>query len=587
MTYDFANVSHRNINSRTDKKMRKEKIMSNWKKLFTFILTATVLTAAQAQTPSWAAKAAKSVFTLKTFGTDGSLLASTTGFFIADNGEAVSSYTPFRGAQRAVVIDAAGKEWPVACLTGANETYDVAKFRVNAKKPSALVLADTAASNGDEIWMLPYSANKKPQATKATVKSSETFMDTYQYYTIEPTTPNAETGTPILNAQGEVVGLTQPSSNTQQALIYAVSAPFAASLKLNGLSPNDPVFQATGIALAVPESLNDALLALIVSRNAFDEQRYTDFVTRFTEQFPTSADGYVSMAGIAVSHGQYEAADDYLQQAVRKADNKADAHYRYAQTVFQYCLQDSAQTFAAWTLDKALDETRAAYKEDAQSIYRQQEAQILYVQQQYDEAFNVYRQLTTSDLRSADIFFAAAQCKAMAKDTTQQLALLDSAVALFNKPYLKEAAPYLLARAQARHEAGKFRQAVADYNEYGSLMATQLNAHFYYLREQSEVAGRLYQQALNDIDKAVEMEPQATLYLAEKTALLVHVSKYPEAVEVAKKLITLDPNNSDGYYFLGAAQWLSDNKTEGMTNLQKAKQMGNSAVQIFMDRHTQ
>ncbi len=564
----------------------KKIVSSNWKKIFVFILATSIQTATYAQSPSWTAKAAKSVFTLKTFGTDGNLLASATGFFTTDNGEAVSSYTPFQGAQRAIVIDAAGKEWPVECLMGANETYDVAKFRVQTKKANALIIAATQAADRDEIWMLPYSANKKPTAVKAIVKGSETFMESYRYYTLETTANTPETGSPVLNAQGEVIGLVQPTADTKRAAAYAVSAPFANSLRLNGLSPNDPVFMATGIALAIPDNLNDALLALIVSRNAFDEARYTDYVTRFTKQYPSSADGYISLAGIAVSHQQYEEADNYLQQAVRKGENKADAHYRYAQTVFQYCLQDSAKSFATWTLDKALEESREAYKAEKQSIYMQQEAQILYVQAKYNEACDLYLQLANSDLRSADIFYAAAQCKAQMKDTTQQLALLDSAVALFNKPYLKEAAPYLLARAQVRHEVGKFRQAVADYNEYESLMASQLHAQFYYLREQSEVAGRLYQQALADINKATEMEPQAILYLAEKTALLVRVSMYSEAQEAAKQLIALAPDDSDGYYFLGAAQWLSGNKTEGMANLQKAKQMGNSAVQIFMDRHT-
>lgn len=117
-------------------------------------------------------------------------------------------------------------------------------------------------------------------------------------------------------------------------------------------------------------------------------------------------------------------------------------------------------------------------------------------------------------------------------------------------------------------------------------MVAQLDAPFYYMREQSEVAGRLYQQALSDIDKAVELAPQATLYLAEKAALLVRVAMYKEAIEASQQLITLAPEESDGYYFLGAAQWLSDNKKDGMANLQKAKQMGNTAVQIFMDRHT-
>ena len=48
--------------------------------------------------PAWVKKATKSVFTLKTFAPDGSLIASTNGFFTGSNGEAVSNYTPFKGA---------------------------------------------------------------------------------------------------------------------------------------------------------------------------------------------------------------------------------------------------------------------------------------------------------------------------------------------------------------------------------------------------------------------------------------------------------------------------------------------------------
>ncbi|MDE6002099.1 MAG: hypothetical protein K2G76_01185, partial [Prevotella sp.] len=62
---------------------------------------------------SWAKKAANAVFTLKTFNADGSLLASANGFFISEQGEAVSSFAPFKGAHRAVVIDAQGKELEV------------------------------------------------------------------------------------------------------------------------------------------------------------------------------------------------------------------------------------------------------------------------------------------------------------------------------------------------------------------------------------------------------------------------------------------------------------------------------------------
>ena len=62
--------------------------------------------------PSWVKKATKSVFTLKTFDADGSLMGSATGFYVGQQGEGVSSFSPFRGAARAIVIDADGKEYP-------------------------------------------------------------------------------------------------------------------------------------------------------------------------------------------------------------------------------------------------------------------------------------------------------------------------------------------------------------------------------------------------------------------------------------------------------------------------------------------
>ena len=67
--------------------------------------------------PAWVKKASRSVFTLKTFAADGSLIASTNGFFTGSNGEAISNFTPFKGASRAVIIDAQGKEMePMICM---------------------------------------------------------------------------------------------------------------------------------------------------------------------------------------------------------------------------------------------------------------------------------------------------------------------------------------------------------------------------------------------------------------------------------------------------------------------------------------
>ena len=85
------------------------------KKLLPILLIAFLPAITMAQ-PSWIKKATKSVFTLKTFAEDGSLIGSSNGFFTSANGDAVSNYTPFKGAYKALVIDAAGKELPAGVL---------------------------------------------------------------------------------------------------------------------------------------------------------------------------------------------------------------------------------------------------------------------------------------------------------------------------------------------------------------------------------------------------------------------------------------------------------------------------------------
>ncbi len=89
-------------------------------------------------------KAAKSVFTLKTFDTDGNMLSSTNGVFIGTGGEAISNLEAFNGASRAIIIDSQGKEYAVECILGANDMYDVIKFRVATKRSTAMpVSTDT------------------------------------------------------------------------------------------------------------------------------------------------------------------------------------------------------------------------------------------------------------------------------------------------------------------------------------------------------------------------------------------------------------------------------------------------------------
>lgn len=553
------------------------------KKILLFIPIC-LLTLLPVSAQSWASKAVKSLLTLKTFAKDGTLLASSTGFFVGTDGEAVSSYAPFKGAQRAVVIDAQGKEYPVEFMLGANETYDVAKFQVAAQKTTPLPIAATA-TKGSSVWLLPYAVKKTPDCVQGTISNAELFQDKYQYYTLQLNAEESQINSPVLNENGEVVGIIQPSAGDQKGTSYAVSARFATDLKIVGLSINDPVFRQTQIPMAIPDDAKEALLTIFLASSSVSENEYLNLIERFIKKFPDEADGYVYRARYQVSKGNFSSADEDMQRALKINGEKDDVHYQYADLIYQKEIYQSDKPFSAWTLDKAFSESQEAYRINPMPIYLQQQAQIRYAQGQYAEAYNLYDQLTRSDLRSADIFFAASQCKAQLNEPDMQLALLDSAINQFSRPYVKTAAPYLLARAQALYNQGKYRPAVNDYNEYEQLMGSQLGAAFYYQRELAELGGHLYQQALNDINKAIELAPTEPMYQAEKASLQVRVGMHKEAMETAQQLIRMSPDLSDGYLFLGLAQCLSDQKAEGVKNLNKAKELGNDQAQSLIDKY--
>ena len=533
--------------------------------------------------PGWVKNASKSVFTLKTFSADGSLIASTNGFFTGTNGEAVSSFSPFKGASKAVIIDSQGKEFQVTGILGANDMYDVVKFRVNNSKCQPLTVSSVKGSVGSQAWLLPYHETKELRA--GSIKRAETIFDDYAYYTVSMSIADNMVSCPLMNESGDVLGMMQQPATDKDTLSYAISARFVNDLKITGLTYNDATLQLTQIKKELPTDLKEANLVLYLAASQMDSLSYINLLEDYIRQFPGEPDGYTARAIQAVNGGKFAAAEKDMEQAINVSNKKDDAHYSYARMIYNKEIYQSAQPYAGWSLDKALSEIQTANSINSQPTYRQLEANILYAQKKYDEAYQIFNELANTSLRNAEIFYSAAKCKELLKDTTSMLALLDSTLNMFSKPYLKEAAPYLWARAEARSNAGKYRDAISDMNEYEELMQATVNDNFYYVRHQTDIKGRLYQQALNDINRAIQMNPQETLYYAEKASLEIRVGKYDDAILTAQDCINLDANNSDGYLFLGLAQCLKGQKAEGIKNLQKAKELGDTQADTLIEKY--
>lgn len=557
-------------------------------KKFLLTLCLVILTSlSHAQNPKWFKKALKAQVNVFTFDVDGNLLRSGNGFYIDESGTALANFMLFKGASSAKIIDTNGKEYPVSLILGANSLYDVVKFKVDiSKKTTPLPIADRAGVKHEHVYIMPYSTSESKLCLNDSLLNIQTFGNDFHYYTLGRHISEKYVNCPVMTEEGEVLAMIQqPATEDASSKSYAIGVTYGMSLRIGGLSASDDDLNAIGICKALPTDESEATTFVYMSAASCDSTTYQNYLNAFARQFPKNPNAYTQLADFHMAHKNYAQAETDIALGLDATDKKAEIYYAFSKMLYQLNLQPNYKPYKDWDMQKALQMAEEAYKEDTLPLYRFQAGLISYALKDYEKAYNDFIMLTKTNMRSADLFLYAAQCKTMLQaDTTEILALQDSAVACFSKPYIKDAAPSLMARANTLLVLGKYREAVADLNEYEHLMSAELTDKFYYLREQAEIKGRMFQQAIDDIDRAIRMAPKESLYHAERGSIFYRVGELDEAIKSCKKAIELAPNYMDAYRILGICQLANKERDKGLQNLQKAADLGDSIAKDIIKK---
>ena len=395
-----------------------------------------------------------------------------------------------------------------------------------------------------------------------------------------------------MNANGEVLGLIQKSASEEDKESYAIGASYGESLSISPLSANDINLNKIGIAKALPETEDQALVYLYMSSSQMDAKNYLATLNDFLQAYPNSTEGYTRRAGYYMNIGDDEhnaLAEADLKKAMDVSGNKTEGQYNVAKIIYSYCinLEEGKKAYGDWSYDKALNIIREAIATDAQPVYIQLEGDILFAMRNYTDAYKSYEQVNQTPLASAATFYSAAKTKQLVEGTemNEVIALMDSAIAPFTPLYTSEAAPYFYERAEMKAQTGKYREAVVDYDEFYDAIGGRVTAAFYLQREQAEIQCKMYQQAINDINKAVEMSPENVEMWIEKGSVHLRVGQFNEAVEALKKAISLDPKAAAAYRMLGYCQVQQKNNKEACTNFAKAKELGDTVVDSLIQKY--
>ena len=546
-----------------------------------------------AQTPKWVEKAKRAVFSVITYDKNDKMLNTGNGFFVSEDGLALSDYSLFKGAERAVIVTAEGKQMPVSLILGADDMYDVIKFRVaiTEKKVPSLVVATTAPATGADAWMLPYSTQKSIACVSGKVKDVSKIAGEYHYYTLSMQMKDKMVSCPLMTVDGQVFGLAQKSSGQDTATIcYAIDANFAMSQNISALSYGDMSLKGIGIKKALPDTEEQALVFLYMASSQLSPEKYMETLNDFIAQYPASADGYLRRASQHLFMSREDASMDKvaadMDKALEVAAKKDDVYYNRAKIIYNYALGKPEKVYKDWSLDKALDEVRKAIAIDELPVYVQLEGDILFAKQDYPSAFTSYDKVNKTILASPATFFSAAKTKELMQAPAEEvLALMDSCVARFTQPYTEEAAPYLLERAQARMNADQARNAMLDYDAYYNAVNGKVNDMFYYYREQAALKAKQYQRALDDMAKAIELNPEDLTYRAELAVVNLRVGRYEEALNVLKAALEKDPKYAEAYRLMGIAQLQMKKDKEACASFAKAKELGDPNVDALIEKH--
>ena len=534
-------------------------------------------------------KAAKSMFKLTTFDSNGNLLHTGYGAFVDANGTCLATWEAFIGASKANIIDAQGRKYDVDCLIGANEIYNVSKFKVvvpEEKKMAItpIAIAQTKIEAGSDSWLIEYDI-KNPVIKKYQPSKVESFQNDLPYYIYEQTASDELAGSPFLNTNGELLGLMQPAKKRTD--IYCPSAQYAMSMTVSGFTSKQATMRLTQMRVALPDDFDQAVVALFMNQGNNANDNILGMADEFIRKFPTASEGYNSKALYLTDKGKFAEAAQVMEEGIEKCEKKDEPHFDYSKLIFNKLLYSTDSTFTDWTLDKAIAEVDAAMGVNPLPVYNLHKGKILYTAKRYDEAYNIFLDVTKTNMRSAECFYNASLClQANNAPKEKVVEMLDSAVACFPQPYKADAAPYLMIRGKYLDDNGMYRKAAADYSEYEKLMGQMLNGKFFYLKEQAELKAKLYQPALDDIDKAITLAPNEQLYYAEKAMLQVRVNKIDEGMATAQLCMTRFPEYGDAHAVYGLAQILKGKKKEGMATLEKAKKLGSEMAEPLMEKYS-
>ena len=292
---------------------------------------------AQESLPALVRRVKPSVVSVLTYDAKGEPLISGTGFFIRA-GQVITNMHVIRGAHRVEIhtLDGKGRTYPVAGALATDEEADLALLSVDlpAERSRPLTFASSLPDEGEQIFVIGNPLRLEGSVSEGIVSAVREVPDLGHIIQITAPVSHGNSGSPLLNMRGQVVGIVTVKVTNGQNINLALGMARISSLPEGKLISFDQI-GARSHAATQPE-----LLAEVWYRGGIDSLwlgNYDSALNYFetaANRNPRRPETWIQIGYCKVKQGRNDDAIRAYKRALQLRPTSADTYNKLGDAYF-------------------------------------------------------------------------------------------------------------------------------------------------------------------------------------------------------------------------------------------------------------
>jgi S1-C subfamily serine protease len=329
-----------------------------------FVFTSVQIARAQESLPDLVRRIKPSVVSVLTYDAKGEPLISGTGFFIRP-GEVVTNVHVIKGAHRVEIhtLEGKGRTYPVTGALAVDDEADVALLNVElpAERSHPLQFAASVPDEGERVFIIGNPLRLEGSVSDGIVSAVREVPDLG--HIIQTTAPvsHGNSGSPLLNMQGQVVGIVTVKVTNGQNINLALGVSRISKLAKGPLTPFDQL-SAKGKPANQPE-----LLAEIWYRGGIDSlwlgnyESALNYFETAANRNPRRPETWLQIGFCKVKQGRNDEAIKAYKRALQLRPDSAEAYNKLGDAYFYAGRFDEAITSYKQAARVSPDQSEAYY----------------------------------------------------------------------------------------------------------------------------------------------------------------------------------------------------------------------------------